>query len=52
MDEIRKISKEQIVMVFVVTCIETTTRDKSIGPYLCGDLYVADEFILEMQNRQ
>lgn len=26
MEEIRKISKEQIVMVFVATCIETTAR--------------------------
>ena len=27
-------------------------HDKSTGLYLYGDLYVADEFILEMQNRQ
>ena len=26
MEEIRKISKEQIVMAFVATCIETTAR--------------------------
>lgn len=26
MDEIRKISKEQVVMSFVATCIETTAR--------------------------
>ncbi len=26
MDEIRKISKEQVVMTFVATCIETTAR--------------------------
>ena len=27
-------------------------HDKSTGLYLYGDLYVADEFVLEMQNRQ
>lgn len=27
-------------------------HDKSTGLYLYGDLYVSDEFILEMQNRQ
>ena len=27
-------------------------QDKSTGLYLYGDLYVADEFVLEMQNRQ
>lgn len=30
MEEIRKISKEQIVMVFVATCIETTARQLGI----------------------
>ena len=27
-------------------------HDKSTGLYLYGDLYVADEFMLEMQNKQ
>lgn len=27
-------------------------HDKSTGLYLYGDLYIADEFIMEMQNRQ
>ena len=27
-------------------------HDKSTGLYLYGDLYIADEFVLEMQNRQ
>ena len=33
---------------------ETCARlhDKSTGLYLYGDLYIADEFVLEMQNRQ
>ena len=31
MDEIRKISKEQIVMAFVATCIETTSRYLGVG---------------------
>lgn len=31
MDEIRKISKEQIVMAFVATCIETTARYLGVG---------------------
>ena len=31
MDEIRKISKEQIVMAFVATCIETTERYLGVG---------------------
>lgn len=26
-------------------------HDKSTGLYLYGDMYIADEFILEMQNR-
>lgn len=30
MEEIRKISKEQIVMAFVATCIETTARQLGI----------------------
>lgn len=30
MDKIRKISKEQIVMAFVATCIETTARQQHI----------------------
>lgn len=29
MEEIRKISKEQIVMAFVATCIETTARQSN-----------------------
>lgn len=32
------------------TCADL--HDKSTGLYLYSDLYVADEFILEMQNRQ
>ena len=31
MDEIRKISKEQIVMAFVATCIETTARHLGVS---------------------
>ncbi len=27
-------------------------HDNSTGLYLYGDLYIADEFIMEMQNRQ
>ena len=27
-------------------------HDKYTGLYLYGDLYIADEFVLEMQNRQ
>ena len=30
MEEIRKISKEQIVMAFVATCIETTARQLGV----------------------
>ena len=74
MDEVRRISKEQIVMMFVAIAVllskmldvdsvralklfyESKTcanlHDKSTGLYLYGDLYVANEFILEMQNRQ
>lgn len=32
------------------TCADL--HDKSTGLYLYGDLYVADEFIREMENRQ
>lgn len=32
------------------TCADL--HDKSTGLYLYGDLYVADEFMLEMQSRQ
>lgn len=32
------------------TCADL--HDKSTGLYLYGDLYIADEFVLEMQNRQ
>ena len=27
-------------------------HDKSTGLYLYGDMYVADDFIMEMSNRQ
>ena len=33
MEEIRKISKEQIVMAFVATCIETTARQLGVDYY-------------------
>lgn len=32
------------------TCADL--HDKSTGLYLYGDLYIADEFIREMENRQ
>ena len=33
MEEIRKISEEQIVMAFVATCIETTARQLGVDYY-------------------
>jgi len=33
MEQIRKISKEQIVLAFVATCVETTARLLNVGYY-------------------
>lgn len=44
-----------MVMALKMFCRSDTCarlHDKSTGLYLYGDLYIADEFILEMQNRQ
>ncbi len=47
MDEIRKISKEQIVMAFVATCIETTARHLGVS-YL--DVYNRMERVGMIEN--
>lgn len=47
MDEIRKISKEQIMMAFVATCIETTARHLGVS-YL--DVYNRMERVGMIEN--
>ena len=47
MDEIRKISKEQIVMAFVATCIEITARHLGVS-YL--DVYNRMERVGMIEN--
>ena len=32
--------------------VQTPLHDKSTGLYLYGDLYVTDEFMREMENKQ
>ncbi|MBR3915153.1 MAG: hypothetical protein IKJ64_05475 [Bacteroidales bacterium] len=50
MEQIRKIPKEQIIFYESKTC--ANLHDKSTGLYLYSDLYIVDDFLIEMQNKQ
>ncbi len=46
------IDNERALKLFYESKTCADLHDKSTGLYLYGDLYVADEFIREMENRQ
>ena len=46
------ISNVKALKLFYESKTCANLHDKSTGLYLYGDLYVADEFIREMENRQ
>lgn len=48
-----QLSIDKVMALKMFYCSDTNARlhDKSTGLYLYGDLYIADEFVLEMQNR-
>ncbi len=46
------IKPSEALKLFYISETCRNLHDKSTGLYLYGDLYIADEFIREMQNRQ
>ena len=47
-----KIEPVRALQLFYESETCTALHDKSTGLYLYGDLYVADEFMREMENKQ
>ena len=50
--ELLNIDSVKALKLFYQSKTCANLHDKSTGLYLYGDLYIADEFIREMENRQ